>query len=187
MGPSGAGKSTLVRILCGIEPAHEFEWIWPQEGKEALKLHEVPIEKRRLGVLFQGLELFPHLTAMGNILFAAQARRLDRKIAQDRAYELSLALGLETCLTKPVSQLSGGEKQRVALVRALMGEPRLIILDEPFNALDSKTKEKCFALVSEVSRQTPVLLISHDVRDLTPFSAPIWQIQNGVIQNKSGS
>jgi sulfate transport system ATP-binding protein/putative spermidine/putrescine transport system ATP-binding protein len=180
MGPSGAGKSTFVKILCGLEETQEFEWIWSEDGR-AQKMHKLPPEKRNLGVLFQGLELFPHLTALGNILFAAQARKLDRKISEDKAYELGLALGLEACLSKPVSLLSGGEKQRVALARALIAEPRMLILDEPFNALDGITKEKCFEVVSEAAQKVPVLLISHDARDLSPFSAPIWKINGGVI------
>lgn len=159
-GPSGSGKTSLIRILCGLIPSPaEFSWIF--KGSDLAKL---PPQERHLGVLFQDLRLFPSLSAGENIVFPLKARNQSEKTAKKALYEIAHALDLEQRLHSPPEQLSGGEKQRVALGRALIASPRFLFLDEPFVHMDSKTREKAifytFKIIKE--KNLPTLLVSHD-------------------------
>ncbi len=163
VGPSGSGKTTVFRVLLGLEPCPELSWEF--QGEDLAKL---PPPQRRLGVVFQSLELFPHMSAEENIFFAAEARGIPRKRAVQNFLELKDLLQLTPFLARRASVLSGGERQRVALARALMGEPRFLFLDEPFSSLDQDLKKEARNLLMKLmeSRPTPTLLITHDPEDL---------------------
>jgi ABC-type sulfate/molybdate transport systems ATPase subunit len=162
-GPSGAGKTSVFRVLIGLDSCESLEWNF--KGSDIAKLS---VPERRLGVVFQNYELFPHLTARDNIVFAAKARKLNQKNIPDAVAKLVSELKLESCLFRRAHQLSGGEQQRVALARALIGEPRFLFLDEPFSALDSNLRQEARQLVQSVisERKIPSLLITHDQDDL---------------------
>lgn len=175
-GPSGAGKTSVFRFLIGLETCRSLSWEF--KGEDLAKL---PVPKRRLGVVFQSLELFPHMTARENIAFAAEARRIDASEASVRIEELSMLLGLNAALDRRATLLSGGEKQRVALARALIGQPRILFLDEPFSALDADLRHEARTLVKRVIEveKIPAVLITHDREDLSALAAKVSEINNG--------
>ncbi len=175
-GPSGSGKTTAFRLLIGLEPCPGLSWTFA-----GIDLAALPVPERRLGVVFQTLELFPHLSAGENILFAASARRLPEQVAQTRLGELATDLQLQNCLARKASVLSGGEAQRVALARAVIGQPRFLFLDEPFSSLDRELKIEARALVRKVidKLRIPTLLITHDEEDLKALADSVVKIRNG--------
>lgn len=177
-GPSGSGKTTLFRILVGVEPC--AGWSWQYEDQDLARL---PVPERRLGVVFQGLELFPHMSAEENIQFAAEARKRPFSAWSRDLLELSEALQIKPLLKKRVGLLSGGERQRVAVARALIGEPRILLLDEPFSSLDSNLREEARSLIKKVilQRKIPALLITHDPADLKILADHTLQISSGRI------
>lgn len=173
-GASGSGKTSLLRILVGLDEVKNAEWVY--RNTDLMKL---PIEEKRLGVVFQSYELFPHMTARENIIFAARARKIENfEPSFDKLVE---ALKLEKCLKTKASKLSGGEKQRVALARALIGQPRWLFLDEPFSALDEDTKSGAREMVKNVISEwkTPTILITHDSRDIEAMASSIARIESG--------
>jgi sulfate transport system ATP-binding protein/putative spermidine/putrescine transport system ATP-binding protein len=182
-GPSGSGKSTVFRMLLGLEKGDPgFVWQFSD-----LNLAALPTPERRLGVVFQGLELFPHMTARENILFAADSRRRDQAEATQHLRELVSVLVLQSCLDRKVAFLSGGEKQRVAIARALIGQPRILLLDEPFSALDADLRKEARSLVrSAIEREKiPVILVTHDRDDLRAFRGKVSEIRAGRLSGES--
>ena len=175
-GPSGSGKTSLFRILLGLEACPGFTWNFQGQDLAKLKTPE-----RRLGVVFQSLDLFPHMTAEENILFAARARRIDPVKAQKRLQELTTELQMTDFINRKAEVLSGGEKQRVALARAIIGEPRLLLLDEPFSALDEELREGSRKLVKNVitTEKIPTLLVTHDQRDVDMLANKVSTLRQG--------
>lgn len=177
-GPSGSGKTSVFRILIGLEKCPGFVWRWGDED-----LASKNISDRRLGVVFQSLDLFPHLTARQNIYFSAQARKIEPERAEKRFKKMEQLLDMGSFLDRRAELLSGGEKQRVALARALMSFPRMLLLDEPFSALDSSLRVEARKLVKELihETQTPTLLITHDSLDVDVLADKITEIRQGKI------
>lgn len=175
-GPSGSGKTTVFRMLIGLIPCPTLKWDF--QGVDVARL---PLRERRLGVVFQTLELFPHMTAKENIYFAARARRIPQEEADVDFERLIADLQLTHCQSRTVPQLSGGEKQRVALARALIGRPRALLLDEPFSSLDVQTRDGARRLVKSVivQRKIPTILVTHDAQDLEVLADRVDRIQDG--------
>lgn len=177
-GPSGSGKTTIFRSLLGLESCPSLSWEFRGED-----LARLPVSERRLGVVFQSLELFPHMTALGNILFAADARRVEESRQRTLLGKLVKDLQLSHCLDKKVTLLSGGEAQRVALARALIGEPRFLFLDEPFSSLDAELRAGARDLVKRVIQEfsIPTLLITHDADDVKALAHTTVRVNGGRI------
>lgn len=175
-GPSGAGKSTVLRILIGLIPCPTLKW-----NLGGVDLARLPIAERRLGVVFQSLELFPHMTAEQNILFAARARKIPEEEASAGYKRLISDLHIDQCQKRSVLQLSGGERQRVAMARALIGRPRVLLLDEPFSSLDAQLREEARDLIRGVifKSKIPTILVTHDQRDLDVLADRVTQIREG--------
>ncbi|MCB0406695.1 MAG: ATP-binding cassette domain-containing protein [Bdellovibrionales bacterium] len=175
-GPSGAGKTSVFRLLIGLEPCPSLSW--EMQGVDLAKL---PLSEKRLGVVFQSYEIFPHMTARENILFAGKARNVDAAILESRFKELIEQLHLNKCLDTKGFRLSGGEKQRTALARALIGQPRFLFLDEPFSNLDAELKMQARQLVAEVicKHSVPTLLVTHDEEDVKALASSRVRIENG--------
>lgn len=176
MGPSGSGKTSVFRILLGLEACPGLKWTFAGEDLAKLKTPQ-----RRLGVVFQTLDLFPHMSARENILFAARARKVEEKKSLARLRELTDELQMQSFMERPASVLSGGEKQRVAIARALIGEPRLLLLDEPFSALDQELREESRKLIKKVieDEKIPTLLVTHDPRDVEVLANKVTRIEKG--------
>lgn len=179
-GPSGSGKTSLFRILIGLEHCPSLSWTL--NGSDLAKL---PISKRRLGIMFQNLELFPHMTAEQNILFAAAAHKIPEKEKRARMENLTDILQIKSTLQKRVEVLSGGEKQRVALARALVGNPQFLFLDEPFSSIDEDLRIEARGLVKTVITRLdiPTLLITHDRQDVDQLATSVIQIREGRVRS----
>lgn len=176
MGPSGSGKTSVFRILLGLESCPGMKWSF-----QGVDLAKLKTPQRRLGVVFQTLDLFPHMTAKENILFAARARHVEAGKVSERMKELTEVMQMESFLNRKAAVLSGGEKQRVAIARAIMGEPRLLLLDEPFSALDQELREESRKLVKRVieTEKIPTLLVTHDPRDVEVLANKVTNIRHG--------
>lgn len=181
-GPSGSGKTSVFRVLLGLESCPGMKWNF-----NGVDLAKFKTPQRKLGVVFQTLDLFPHMTAKENILFAARARDVSDEKARNRLKELSAILKMESFLDRPAAVLSGGERQRVAIARAIMGQPRLLLLDEPFSALDQELREESRRLVKQVIEveKIPTLLVTHDQRDVEILANKVSTIRNGRIVEES--
>ncbi len=163
VGPSGAGKTILLDTIAGVHRV--------KKGSITLNGRDItaaPPRERGIGYLPQHLALFPHLSVLDNILFGARARRLLPEKARARAAELAELLKINHLLTrKSIRTLSGGEKQRVALARTLMVDPPVVLMDEPFSALDSFTRKKLTIYLKEVFSQlkTTLVFVTHDLEE----------------------
>jgi NitT/TauT family transport system ATP-binding protein len=157
VGPSGCGKSTLLRILAGLLP--------PSQGEAFL--HGTPITgpRRDIGVVFQAPVLFPWRSVLGNALLPVDVQRLGREKMRARAMELLKLVGLDGFEHRYPWELSGGMQQRVALVRALIHDPALLLMDEPFGALDAMTREQMNQELQRIwmERRKTVLFITHSI------------------------
>jgi len=177
-GPSGSGKTSVFRLLIGLDTAPNFKWTFQEHD-----LAKMNVPQRRLGVVFQTLDLFPHMTAEENILFAAKAREIPLEQAFEKMKELTSEMQMQSFMNRPVSVLSGGEKQRVAIARALIGHPRILLLDEPFSALDQELRQESRALVKRVieKEKIPTLLVTHDPADVEMLANKVCTIKHGSI------
>ncbi len=183
MGASGSGKSTLLAAVAGL--------VAPDRGTVSLgdavwfdseRRIDVSIQERRLGFLFQSLALFPHRTAIGNVEYG-MPRRWSRAERHQRAHALLAKLGVEHLAHRKPRTFSGGEAQRVALARALARQPGLLLLDEPFSALDPELRDQLSALVrSLVSElQIPSIHVTHSVDEARAIADQVVRIQGGVV------
>ena len=159
LGPSGCGKSTLLRLIAGLEK--------PSEGEIKIKGIEVsskeilvPPEKRNVGLVVQDKALFPHLSVYANICFGIRKN----KTKDDIASELLNLFKIEELKNKYPHEISGGEQQRVALARSLATNPDVLMLDEPFSALDKELKQNIYSEISAVfsEKKSTILLVTHD-------------------------
>lgn len=178
-GPNGSGKSTLAFSLCGLHPVEKgFEWIFKGQNLALL-----PPPKRKISFLFQSLELFSNMSAEQNIFFPARAQKIPKTKWKERFALLRESLQLSGVLKKPVRVLSGGEKQRTALARALMVKSDFLILDEPFSSLDPELKSRAMTLLKNLQAQdkTPVLLISHSEKEVKLLADRAFYLKAGRI------
>jgi NitT/TauT family transport system ATP-binding protein len=157
VGPSGCGKSTLVRILAGLEE--------PSSGEVLLEGRPVTEPGSDRGMVFQGYTLFPWLTVKKNVMFGPQVNGHGREEAEREALQWLQLIGLEKFADCYPNQLSGGMKQRVAIVRALANQPRILLMDEPFGALDAQTRCRMQAHLLEIWRKIDITIvfITHDL------------------------
>lgn len=162
LGPSGSGKSTLLNSVLGILPL--------RSGRIRLAGEDIthlPVERRRLGYVPQQLGLFPHLSVADNLAYSARARRIPDAEFRPLLERLIAVTGIGHLLDRRPATLSGGERQRVALVRALAANPRLVLLDEPFTALNESLRRDLWWLLKELQaeRGLTTLLVTHDLAE----------------------
>jgi len=159
LGPSGSGKSTMLRAIAGLVPGARGAVSW--DGQD---LHAVPTHRRDFGLMFQDHALFPHRDVLGNVAFGLRMRGLSRADVDARARAALTRVGMAGFEHRRVSELSGGEQQRIALARALAPEPRLLMLDEPLGALDRALRDRLVgelrALFTDIG--ITVLFVTHD-------------------------
>ena len=182
-GHSGCGKSTTVNLLAGL--------IKPDSGRiqlgdevlfdSATGIH-VPAEQRRIGYVFQDSRLFPHYDVAGNLRYGLQRARqtVTHPIRFDTVVEL---LGLNTLLNRRPAQLSGGEKQRVALGRALLSQPRLLLMDEPLASLDQARREEVLPYLERVRDElhTPIVYVSHQFEEVLQLANHVVLLERGQV------
>jgi len=181
-GHSGSGKTTLFKTLIGLYQPKDWSWIYKD-----IALHALPLSERRLGVVFQNYELFPHLTAAENIQLVMQARhkKEDLQKAKQQCESFKARLHLDSCWNTKAEKISGGEKQRVSLLRALLSQPRLLLLDEPFSALDPHLRQEARLLLKSVLQELdlPVYLITHDEADVNALAHMRIELEKGRVRS----
>lgn len=157
IGPSGCGKSTLLNALAGF--------VEPTGGQIRIDREPIDGPSSKVGVVFQQYALFPWFTALGNVKFALQRFKLPKQELEARAMAALAEVGLETQADKYPGQLSGGMKQRVGIARTLAYEPKVLLMDEPFGALDAQTRRVMHDLLLRVweKHRATVLFVTHDV------------------------
>lgn len=177
-GPSGCGKSTLLRLIAGLEK--------PRGGTIVLNgatisspASVVPTEQRPIGMVFQGLALFPHLTVEGNIAFGL--RHLDKTQRRETVNEYLALLGLEGLGARLPNEISGGQQQRVAVARSLARKPQLLLMDEPFSDLDLSTRMSVREAVKNALQRsgTAAIIVSHDQQDAEHMAHRIVRMEAG--------
>jgi len=182
VGPNGAGKSTLLAVIAGLlRPTAGRVLLDGSVLDDAERGVHVPPQARRIGVVFQDRLLFPHLTALENVAFPLRARGVARREARARAGAWLERLGVAHHAEARPPTLSGGEAQRVALARALVFEPRVLVLDEPFTALDVRSRGQIRALVRAVLADFAgvSLVVTHDPVDALALATRLVIIEAG--------
>lgn len=177
-GPSGSGKTTLLDILAGVSRPDRGEMIRDQTVIfRNNKVFQSPRE-RKIGYLFQDYALFPHMTVEQNIRYG-----IPNTPTPSFLQKWIGSTGIQDILKKHPDQISGGEKQRVALARALAPQPYLLLLDEPFSALDSGTRTRCQDELIYIHRKwkIPIILVTHDEKEAMKLADQIYYLEKGKI------
>ncbi|MDI1362156.1 molybdenum ABC transporter ATP-binding protein [Methylotenera sp.] len=181
-GPSGAGKSTLLSIIAGITQPDSGRIVIDGECLfDSQARINKPIHQRKIGLVFQEGRLFPHLTVEHNLSYALNFTPV--KNQQFQLKQIVALLELEALLKQRPHQLSGGEKQRVALGRALLSSPRLLMLDEPLASLDDRLKNQILPFLKLVSTEIniPMIYISHSKKEIMQITDNLVDIQHGKV------
>lgn len=178
LGPSGSGKSTVLRMVAGLETPDSGSILI--DGKDTTK---IPVRERRVGFVFQSYALFGHMTVADNIAFGLSVRKRPKQECADKAKELLALIQLEGYGKRFPSELSGGQRQRVALARALAPDPRVLLLDEPFGALDARVRQELREWLHELHEKTKVttLLVTHDQEEAFELADHVVLLQAGVV------
>jgi sulfate transport system ATP-binding protein len=179
LGPSGSGKSTLLRIIAGLE--------WPDTGRIEISGKDatgVPPQKRGVGFVFQHYAAFKHMTVAGNIAFGLKVRRRPRAEIRERVEELLHLVQLEGLGNRYPSQLSGGQRQRMGLARALAPEPEVLLLDEPFGALDARVRAELRDWLRRLHDEVHVttVFVTHDQEEAMEVADQIAVLDHGRLQ-----
>ena len=179
VGGSGSGKSTLLRIIAGLDAPDQGR-IW-LAGRNATSLS---VQEREIGFVFQNYALFKHMTVYENIAFGLNIRDLTSATIANRVKQLLQLIQLEEFASRYPSQLSGGQRQRVALARALAIEPKVLLLDEPFGALDSKVRKGLRNWLRRLHEQVPVttVFVTHDQQEAMEVASEIVVLDKGHVQ-----
>jgi molybdate transport system ATP-binding protein len=178
-GPSGAGKTTLLHLIAGL--------IRPQRGR--IVLHDevlvdvarhvfIPAYKRRVGLVFQDAQLFPHLTVAQNLSFGRWFARHDTGMPQSHVVDV---LGIGHLMDRRPTRLSGGEKSRVALARALLASPRLLLMDEPLSGIDEEKRQTILALIERIRDEfgVPMLYVTHARDEAVRLATRLVTVERG--------
>jgi sulfate transport system ATP-binding protein len=179
VGPSGSGKSTLLRIIAGFEkPNTGNVWLF---GREATN---IPINNREVGFVFQNYALFDHLTVSENIAYGLSVRDIPKNNIEKRVRELIQLVQLDGFQNRYPKQLSGGQRQRVALARALAIEPKVLLLDEPFGALDEKVKKELGHWLKNLHKKVPVttIFVTHDQQEALEIATDMVIFKDGKVE-----
>ncbi|MBH1644242.1 ATP-binding cassette domain-containing protein [Stenotrophomonas maltophilia] len=185
-GPSGAGKSLTLKAVAGLlRPGQGHVRLQGQTLFDAATAVDLPPQRRRLGYVFQDYALFPHLSVRQNVAFGLQKGWLNPRVGQrfDAVEQWLHAFRIDTVGDLLPSQVSGGQRQRTALARALVTQPQALLLDEPFSALDHDLRQHLRQELETVLDKTgiPLLLISHDPQDVAMFGQQVARVVDGRI------
>jgi len=179
LGPSGSGKSTLLRVIAGLER--------PDAGQVLIEEQDVtnrPPRSRGVGFVFQHYAAFKHLTVEQNVAFGLEIRKRPRREIRERVRELLGLVQLEGLAKRYPAQLSGGQRQRMALARALAVEPRVLLLDEPFGALDARVRKELRAWLRRLHDETHVttIIVTHDQEEAMEVAEQIVVVNEGRVE-----
>ncbi|MDN3722052.1 ABC transporter ATP-binding protein [Roseibium salinum] len=179
LGPSGCGKTTTLRMIAGL--------IDPTEGDITIKgqrINDVPIHKRNLGLVFQNYALFPHKTIAENVAFGLKYRNLSRADAEQKVKDALELVQLPDVGGRYPKQLSGGQQQRIALARAIVIEPDVLLLDEPLSALDANLREDMRVELKRIQHRIGIttVFVTHDQSEALAMSDQVVVMSNGRVE-----
>jgi putative spermidine/putrescine transport system ATP-binding protein/spermidine/putrescine transport system ATP-binding protein len=181
LGPSGCGKTTILRMIAGLEV--------PTEGDIFIKgkrINDMPIHKRNLGMIFQNYSLFPHKNIFANVAFGLKYRNVPKEEIRKRVTRALEMVRLPGVETRMPAQLSGGQQQRIALARAIVIEPDVLLMDEPLSALDENLREDMRREIDNLQQMLGVttIFVTHDQREALSMSDSIVVMKQGVVQQQ---
>jgi sulfate transport system ATP-binding protein len=179
LGPSGSGKTTLLRIIAGLETADTGKVLYQEED-----VTDAAVRERNVGFVFQHYALFRHMTVFENVAFGLRVRRWPRARVKERVEELLHLIQLDNLGRSYPSQLSGGQRQRVALARALAAEPKVLLLDEPFGALDAKVRQDLRQWLRRLHEEIHVtsVFVTHDQEEAFEVADRVVIMNHGRIE-----
>ena len=184
LGPSGSGKTTILRMIAGLENPDSGEIIIDGEV-----VNNIPASKRGIGFVFQNYALFRYMTVFDNIAFGLKIQKKSKKYIKERVKELIKLIGLEGLDNRYPSQLSGGQRQRVAFARALAPNPQLLLLDEPFAAIDAKVRQELRSWLRETITKLGItsIFVTHDQDEAIEVADKIIITNKGRIEQISAA
>ena len=179
LGPSGCGKTTILRIISGFENPNSGDVLL--NGKSVA---DVPPERRQVNTVFQSYALFPHMTVAQNVAFGLQMQKVPKAEIRERVHEVLQMVHLEEFADRKPSQLSGGQQQRVAIARAVVNRPLVLLLDEPFSALDYRLRLKMQIEIKRLQRKLGItfVFVTHDQEEAFAMSDRVVVMNRGRIE-----
>lgn len=182
LGPSGCGKTTLLRIISGFETPTSGELHWGAE-----RIDRIRPQDRPFNMVFQRYGLFPHLSVYDNVAFGLRIKKVEAEQIARRVRDVLGLVGLEKLMSRLPETLSGGQAQRVAVARALVNEPKILLLDEPLSALDQKMREHMQSELRALQRRLGItfILVTHDQEEALALSDRIGVMNHGVLEQVS--
>ena len=179
LGPSGSGKTTILRMLAGLEQQDSGDVII--EGKV---VNDVPASERGIGFVFQNYALFRYMTVYDNIAFGLKVQKADKQRIHARVMEMISLIGLEGLEKRYPNQLSGGQRQRVAFARAIAPNPQLLLLDEPFAAIDAKVRKDLRKWLKDMIQKVGItsIFVTHDQEEAVEVADDIIIINEGKLE-----
>ncbi|MGO1371441.1 MAG: spermidine/putrescine ABC transporter ATP-binding protein [Senegalia sp. (in: firmicutes)] len=181
LGPSGCGKTTTLRIIGGFEEATYGNVYFNDE-----KINDLPPYKRKINTVFQKYALFPHMNIFENIAFGLKIKKLSNDLINKKVKKMLKLVGLEGYEQREISSLSGGQQQRIAIARALVNEPEVLLLDEPLGALDLKLRQEMQLELKNMQKEVGItfIYVTHDQEEALTMSDTIIVMNEGEIQQK---
>ena len=181
LGPSGSGKTTILRMIAGLETPDSGEIVI--DGKV---VNNIPASERGIGFVFQNYALFRYMTVYDNIAFGLNVKKENKKYIDERVHELLKLISLDGLENRYLSQLSGGQRQRVAFARALAPNPHLLLLDEPFAAIDAKVRQELRSWLKEMIEKLGItsIFVTHDQDEAIEVADEIIITNKGHIEQK---
>ena len=179
LGPSGCGKTTILRIIAGFEEPSHGQVMF--NGEDIAK---VPAYKREVNTVFQKYALFPFLNVHDNVAFGLNLKKKDKKEIDEKVTKMLALVGLAGFGNRDITSLSGGQQQRVATARALVNEPKVLLLDEPLAALDAKLRKGMQAELKKIQKEVGItfIFVTHDQEEALSMSDTIVVMNDGIIQ-----
>jgi len=176
IGPSGCGKSTLLKIINGLETDYSGDVLL-----DGVNVNNIPVNKRDIVLMFQDNLLFPHMTIFENIEFSLKMEKYPKHEIKKMVEEVAKDIHLQDKLNKYPKELSGGQQRRVALARAVISKPKLLLLDEPFTGLDKEIKLEIMNLVKIIREKynTSIIFVTHDLSEAEYLKAKYIEFKKG--------
>ena len=183
LGSSGCGKTTMLRMIAGFEIPTTGE-IWIDDKLVSGGKTFLPPEKRDIGMVFQSYAVWPHMNVFDNVAYPLQIKHVKREEIRTRVDKILETVHLSRYADRLPNQLSGGQQQRIALARALVAEPNLLLLDEPLSNLDAKLRESMRFEIKDITKSLgiSVVYVTHDQTEAMAMSDRIFLINNGIVQ-----
>lgn len=181
LGPSGCGKTTTLRIIAGFEEASSGEVLF-----DGMDISKIPAYKREINTVFQKYALFPHMNVFDNVAFGLSIKKVDKKIIKEKVSDVLKLVNLKGFENRNISSLSGGQQQRIAIARALVNEPEVLLLDEPLGALDLKLRQEMQLELKKIQTKLGItfIYVTHDQEEALTMSDEIIVMNDGQIQQK---